>query len=134
MISADLEVSDFPKRTWPLIQSYLSPQDSIRTAVLAECCLMYLSDGAFREVLSGLADNLQGTVALIIFDPLFLGDSFGRTMSLNLQVLYLIVCLHNNTVFRGAAYALKHSRNTPMKLHTDKGCPSVDGRLASSKV
>lgn len=135
MISADLEVCDFSTRTLPLIQASLSKQDGFRTAVLAECCLMYLSEGAFREVLSCLADKLPASATLIIFDPLFLGDSFGRTMCLNLQVLYPLI---NNCVvmlfIRSVVCAPKPSKSTLMKRHTGKGCPNVDGKLNLSKV
>lgn len=81
-IAADLEMN-FSQSTLPRLLTHLN--EDMKTLVIAECCLMYLRDETVRAILRDLS-TIPG-VHLAVFDPLHLGDPFGRTMAHNLSAL-----------------------------------------------
>lgn len=82
-MAADLEM-DFGQTTLPRLMALLDK--SCTTLVLAECCLVYLHGTTVNVILRSLSEALPD-VHLVIFDPLYLGDPFGRTMVRNLSGL-----------------------------------------------
>lgn len=80
LLAADLEVS-FAELTLPRILGVLDA--TVRTLVLAECCLMYLSDAVVGGILTALAAAFPDC-ELLVFEPVYVGDRFGKTMARNL--------------------------------------------------
>lgn len=80
-IPADLEVN-FTEITLPRIASFLDTK--IRTVIIAECSLMYLQDECVQMILNSLSQTFM-MAHLIAFEPLYIGDRFGKTMEKNLS-------------------------------------------------
>lgn len=80
-VTADMEVN-FALLTLPKIVAYLDPH--IRTVIIAECSMMYLQDSAVKDILVSLSATFK-SAHLIIFEPLYLGDPFGKIMEKNLS-------------------------------------------------
>lgn len=78
-VSGDLE-SEWDSKIFPKITD-LVKQDC-HTIIIAECCLMYLSNAA--KIISEISSKFE-KATLICFDPLFVGDKFGHIMKLNLS-------------------------------------------------
>lgn len=80
-VSADLEVN-FAESTLPKILAHLNNQ--IRTVIIAECLLMYMQDECVKSMLSCLASTFK-SAHIIVFEPLYIGDRFGKVMEKNLS-------------------------------------------------